>query len=927
MKPIEQLHQLGQSLWFDNIQRSMLENGELARLISDGEIRGVTSNPSIFHNAISRSSDYDAAIAPMAWAGWTAERIFTQLAIEDIRMAADLFRPLYEQTNGGDGYVSLEVNPYLANDTQGTLREARRLWKEVGRPNLMIKIPATQEGIPAVREAIAEGINVNVTLIFSRSRYVEVMDAYLTGLERRVAAGLPVGAIASVASFFVSRVDTKVDARLNALISQEGAYAEQAVLLLGKAAIANARLAYDDFKKVFTSERFLALKEKGARVQRPLWASTSTKNAQYRDVMYVEELIGPDTVNTVPPQTLAAFREHGVARMSIEDGLDRARQRLSDLERMGISMEQVTLELEQEGVKAFSDAYTALLKSLDERRAAKQAELGPLQNSVAARVEDLERIDFARRMWAFDAGLWTADPDGQSEIVKRMGWLKAPETSRALVPELSELVSQLAAEGFTHALLLGMGGSSLAPEVIRAICGVGKVNGAQGLDLMILDSTDPAQVRHAENWSPSKQTLYIVSSKSGGTSEINAFLNYFWAKASRELGAEAREHFIAITDPGTSLESLARERSFRKVFCADPMVGGRNSALTAFGLVPAGLIGQDVAGMLESGRRMALECSEDVPAGRNPGLVLGAVIGQAALEGRDKLTLLADEPWQPFGAWLEQLIAESSGKQGKGILPVDGEPVRQAEWYSRDRLFVYLKGDGAHQTLAENLRKAGHPVLTLDRLEVQNLAAEFYRWEVATATACAVIGVNSFDQPDVQDAKDRTARKVENVKAAGRLDEGEPIWTGAGTKAFGRRFAGGESAQSAAQFVQAFLRQARDGDYVAINAYLPRNPAMQERLQALRRWVQDQTGRPTTLGFGPRFLHSTGQMHKGGPNTGIFLQITADPVDDLEIPGEGISFGTLERAQALGDLEALLARDRRAIRVHLPANDIRTLFE
>ena len=295
MNAIDQLHQLGQSLWYDNIQRSMLENGELQSLIERGEIRGVTSNPSIFHNAITRSTDYDTAIAPMAWAGWTAERIFAQLAIEDIRAAADLFRPLYEATEAADGYVSLEVSPYLATDSQETLREARHLWEVVQRPNLMIKIPATREGIPAIREAIAEGININVTLIFSQERYKEVMDAYLTGLERRVAAGLPVGAIASVASFFVSRVDLKVDARLNKIISQEGFQADQAALLLGKAAISNARLAYAEFMKVFSSERFEMLKEKGARVQRPLWASTSTKNASYRDVMYVEELIGADT--------------------------------------------------------------------------------------------------------------------------------------------------------------------------------------------------------------------------------------------------------------------------------------------------------------------------------------------------------------------------------------------------------------------------------------------------------------------------------------------------------------------------------------------------------------------------------------------------------------------------------------------------------
>ena len=922
MKVIDQLHQFGQSLWYDNIQRSMLENGELQSLISNGEIRGVTSNPSIFHNAISRSTDYDFAIAPMAWAGWTAERIFTQLAIEDIRTAADLFRPIYEETEAADGYVSLEVSPYLAADTQGTLREARRLWEVVKRPNLMIKIPATQEGIPAIREAIAEGININVTLIFSQERYKDVIDAYLTGLERRVAAGLPVGAIASVASFFVSRVDSKVDAKLNKIISQEGFQAEQAALLLGKAAIANARMAYAEFMKVFSSERFNVLKEKGARVQRPLWASTSTKNASYRDVMYVEELIGADTVNTLPPQTLAAYRDHGKASLQLGSDVEKSRVRLKELERLGISMEQVTAELEQEGVKAFSDAFTALLKSLDERRAVKQAELGPLQASVAGRVEELERANVVERLHAHDASLWTSDPTGQAEIIKRMGWLEAPKTSRAMLAELSEFTRELVRDGYTHALLLGMGGSSLAPEVIRLICGIGHVDGRPGLDLMILDSTDPGQVKQAENWSDVRNTLYIVSSKSGGTSEVNAFLDYFWAKITRELGSEEGRHIIAITDPGTSLDQLAQERGFRKIFRADPMVGGRNSALTAFGLVPAAVIGLDVHGMLDRADWMARECAASVPAGRNPGVVLGAIMGQAVLEGRDKVIVLADDQWKPFGAWMEQLIAESSGKQGKGILPVDGEPIRPVNWYSKDRLFVYLKAGSEEAKLAEGLRKAGQPVLTLDTVGCQDLAAEFYRWEIATAVACSVIGVNSFDQPDVQDNKDRTNRKVKEVKETGRLDEGEPIWAGADARVYGRHFAGSDEAQSLPDLVRRFLNQSREGDYVAINAYLPRNPEMVAHLQTLRRWIQDLTGRATTLGFGPRFLHSTGQLHKGGANDGVFLQITADPPLDLEIPGQGISFGMLERAQALGDLEALLARERRAIRIHLSTADI-----
>jgi transaldolase len=371
MNTVQQLHAAGQSMWYDNIQRSLLDNGALAGMIARGEVRGVTSNPTIFMNAITKSQDYDAGLVPLARAGRSAEEIFWQLAIEDIQRAADLFRPLYEESGGGDGYVSLEVSPYLAQDTDRTLAAAQWVSQRVDRRNLMVKIPATQAGLPAITAAIAAGINVNVTLIFSNERYAAVMDAYSKGLERRAAEGLPMGPIASVASFFVSRVDTKVDARLMRIVGAGGTQAEMATRLLGKAAIANARLAYADFKQVFAAGRFQVLKAKGARVQRPLWASTGTKNPAYRDVVYVEELVGPDTVNTVPPQTLAAFLGHGQVRpSSLEENLAEAEQVLADLEALGISMSAVTGELEQEGVQSFADSFTALLAAVETRRQA-----------------------------------------------------------------------------------------------------------------------------------------------------------------------------------------------------------------------------------------------------------------------------------------------------------------------------------------------------------------------------------------------------------------------------------------------------------------------------------------------------------------------------------------------------------------------------
>jgi len=908
---IQKLYSLGQSLWYDNIQRRLLENGELAEMITRGDIRGVTSNPSIFLNAIAKTNDYEPALVPMAWAGWDPEQIFWQLAIEDIRDACDKFSTMYRESEGADGYVSLEVSPTLAHNTAGTLAQAKQLWQWVNRPNLMVKIPATLEGIPAVRLAIAAGINVNVTLIFSIERYHAVMEAYLGGLEERLEAGLEVRQIASVASFFVSRMDSKVDGLLNAIGT------EPARQLRGKAAIAYTRLAYEDFLKVFRGERFARFNASGCAVQRPLWASTSTKNPAYPDTMYVDQLIGPGTVNTVPPQTLIAFREHGKAVETIQNDLGGARQTLAALEALGISMDKVTAELETEGVASFSEAFSAMLKAIDERRSRAVGALGNLAEPVKRRVASLIAEAAPSRLWSHDPTLWTSDPAGKEEVRKRLGWLDLPRSSRGAVKEINDFVQQVQADGLTHALLLGMGGSSLAPEVLaRVYSALGQKEGGNtraGLTFAILDSTDPGQVLETGSHFPPEKTLYIVSSKSGGTAEVNAMFNYFW----EQTGGDG-SHFISITDPGTSLEALANARGFRKTFLADPSVGGRFSALTHFGLVPAALIGFDVENMLRRARWMMRQSAADTSGARIPGLALGAVLGEAAVEGRDKLTILADQQVASFGAWLDQLVDESSGKQGKGIIVVDGEPV--SEKYAGDRLFVYLRHTGSLDAQVEALRQAGHPALVFDFNEMYDLGAEFYRWEVATAFACAILGVNAYDQPDVQDNKNRTVSKIKAYLETGWMEEGQPIWEDARMRAFSTMQPGGKSLD---QSLQAFLKAAKAGkNYIAINAYLPRNPANNATLTELRKAMGAQTGCATTVGFGPRFLHSTGQLHKGGPDSGLFLQITADPEHDLKIPAQGMSFSVLERCQALGDYEALAARGRTILRLHLKSQDL-----
>ncbi|MGB8252557.1 MAG: bifunctional transaldolase/phosoglucose isomerase, partial [Anaerolineaceae bacterium] len=617
MKSIERLYALGQSLWYDNIERRLLQDGSLAKLIDQGEIRGVTSNPTIFNKAISASHDYDAALQTMAWAGWQPERSFFRLAIEDIQNTADLFLPVYQKTGGSDGFVSLEVNPKLANDTKKTITETKWLWQAVNRPNLMVKIPATREGIPAIRQCIAAGVNINITLIFSLERYREVMEAYLSGLEERVRRGEPIDRIASVASFFVSRVDTKVDPQLVEIARQSDKKAA-AEALLGKAAIANAKLAYELFQEQFQSPRFLKLKAKGARVQRPLWASTSTKNPAYRDVLYVEELIGPDTVDTIPPKTLDAFREHGKAALTLIKGLAEARADLQALEQLGIHMERVTAELESEGVATFSKAFDELLTTIDTRSTTFRAELGILAPALIRRMDRLEKQQTAGRIWKKDPSVWVKEIQAAKIIRERMGWLTAPSVEASTLAGLDLFAKACIRDGFSHALLLGMGGSSLAPEVLRDILGKDTPK-KKALKFSILDSTDPGQVKAATQWAPAGKTVYIVASKSGGTAEVDALFRYFWDRTVKAKGKNAGRSFIAITDPGTSLDALAKDRRFRQVFLADKTTGGRYSALTLFGLVPAALMGLDLARLLSNAKRMAETCQAELPGGANPG--------------------------------------------------------------------------------------------------------------------------------------------------------------------------------------------------------------------------------------------------------------------------------------------------------------------
>ena len=929
--PLVDIQQYGQSIWYDNIRRSLITSGDLQGLIDNDGLLGVTSNPAIFEKAIVGSTDYDELLQTLeVQHDMDAKALYEHVAISDIQSAADVMASVYRRTNKRDGYVSLEVSPYLAHDTDGTLEEAKRLWHDVSRPNVLIKVPATPAGVPAIQQLISEGINVNVTLLFNMEAYEAVAEAYLSGLEAFVAQGGNPSGVASVASFFISRIDSAIDSLLTARLKSQAGAGQRALLrsLLGQVAIANAKLTYQRYKELYRGARWQPLADKDAQTQRLLWASTSTKNPNYRDVMYVEELIGRDTVDTVPTATFDAFRDHGRPRASLEAGLEEAHDTMDALAEVGISMQEVTAKLLAEGVKLFEEAFDKLLSAVEKKRETLLGTALPRQTyalpvnlatAVETSLEDWRENGKVRRLWARDASLWTNRDESNW-----LGWMGITDDQLAHLGHLHSIAQEVQRAGFSHALLLGMGGSSLCPEVMRMTFGT--VAGFP--ELHVLDSTDPAQVKTFENKVDLANTIFIVSSKSGGTLEPNIFKAYFFERVKEVVGTEeAGSRFIAITDPGSKMQQVAEDDGFRHIFFGWPSIGGRYSALSDFGMVPAAIMGVDVPRFLDQAEYMVHSCTASVPPSDNPGVVLGTIMGVLANHGRDKVTLITSPGIWDFGAWLEQLLAESTGKEGKGLIPVDQEPLGSPEVYGDDRLFAYIRLEGAadatQDAAVDALEAAGQPVVRIHLTEPHQISEEMVHWEVATAVAGSIIGINAFDQPDVEASKVATRKLTSEYEKSGALPPETPVLEDHGVKLFTDEKNATALAQAAGNdqtlggYLKAHLNRIGAGDYFCISAYVEMNETHQEPLQIMRQAVRDAKHVATCLGYGPRFLHSTGQAYKGGPNSGVFLQITCDDAVDVPVPGREYTFGVVKAAQARGDFEVLAERDRRALRVHL----------
>ncbi len=930
MSVLNELINYGQSYWLDNLTRGKIKGGEIKKRVSQQGLRGITSNPSIFNKAISKGTDYDAQIKNLVKEKKGVQEIYESLTVKDVQDACDILRSVYDEADGTDGFVSLEVSPYLARDTEGTITEARRLFSKVNRPNCFIKIPGTDEGVPAIEQCLYEGININITLLFSIQSYEAVAWAYIKALERRLDEGKDIKNIASVASFFLSRIDVLTDRLLGHYIIPEKTTGEtRPENLLGKAGIASAKIAYQSFKIIFSGDRWHRLLGNGARVQKPLWASTSTKDPLYSDVRYVETLIGPHTVNTLPDETIDAFADHGkLIENSIEKDVDDARKSFEDLLKIGIDIDFVTRQLVNEGIEKFISPYDNLLKTLAEKRlqflsersGKQEIESGKNESEIKSAFKSLDEKQIARRIFAKDPFVWKSGEQETKAIGNRLGWLDINNfINRA--DDILNFAKEIKNEKFKFVVLLGMGGSSLCPEVARETFG-----SKQGYpQLLMLDNTDPAAVKNVESQIDLNKTLFIVASKSGTTTETLSFDHYFFNLLKENGNDNPGSNFIAITDGGTPLQNEAGERNFRKVFTNPEDYGGRYSALSYFGLVPMALIGVDIKEVLYNAHQMEISSGPFIPSESNPAISLGTTIGMNARLGRDKVTFVLSKSINAFGYWVEQLIAESTGKEGKGILPVEGEDLGKPEVYSDDRVFVYLhSGNDETQTDERKLNalhKAGHPVIKIDLKNKLALGAEFLRWELATAAAGRIIDVNPFNEPNVAESKKNSKDLLNEWKEKGSFGENEPVVSQNDISIYCNTNTDWvPKGKTLSTFLNSFTKLAKSPDYLSMLAYFLQTPQRQKLLQQIRMKLRNNLKVATTLGYGPRYMHSTGQLHKGGPNKGVFIMFTYEAENDLPIPGKEYGFATLQRAQALGDFRSLNDKKRRVIRVNLGKN-------
>ena len=882
------LQALGTSVWLDDISRKMLQTGELKRLIAEDHLQGMTSNPTIFQKAISHGSEYDEDVKLMVGEGDGIDAIYQALTVADIQSALDEFKGVYEKAEGHDGNVSLEVSPYLAHDTEGTIAEAKKLWGLLGRPNAMIKVPGTPEGLPAIEELLFSGINVNVTLLFSVDAYTKVAHTFIKALKRRADAGLPIDRIASVASFFISRIDTEADNRIEAKIKETTDPATKAKLeaALGKVAISNGKNAYAVFQKLFSSAEFAPLRAKGAKPQRVLWASVGTKNKAYPDTLYTAGLIGPETVSTMPRAAFDAFKDHGQAAETLVEGMPEAKRLIDGLAGLGIDIDSITDKLLADGVKLFQDSFDELYAAIKEKQAkilqhtrigqtSIYSELysGAIQETLAS----FEKDGAIERMWAKDATYWKSDPAATKIIDDALGWLVVPDHVKAHAGEIKGFADEVVKAGFKHVVVMGMGGSSLCVEVIRST----NKPVAGFPELLVLDGTSPATIRRIEKAVDPAHTLFVVSSKSGTTTEPSVFYAYFFDKVKKIKGEKAGENFVAITDPGTKMEADAKRDGFRKIFLNPAR--HRRSLLRPVRLRhgPRRLDGPGHRPSSSTTPRslpsQLASPSQPIREPRRHPRRRDGCPGQRGSRQGDALQPPADGRRSASGS--SRSSPRATGKEGRGIVPIAGEPLGKPEVYTNDRVFVQVRTsdqpaadrrqgvDGALRRRPpgdrpgpRRPRRHRRRVLPLGDRRPPGRQGDRDQ-PVRPAQRPGEQGQHQGSCSKSSRPRARCPTSRPSPPSRGLTLKADPgnkkkLLDAVGSKTGRDLFVG---------VLKAHFERVKLHDYVADHPVLRRDSRSGTRRSLkLRRHLRDALKVATTTGYGPRFLHSTGQLHKGG---------------------------------------------------------------
>ncbi len=907
MSKIQELTDYGQSVWLNYLRRAFIESGELREAIDEG-ITGFTSTPNIFERSIVGSSDYDKLLEEFFASGMPVKDIYLALIVDDIQRAADVVHPIFEFSEGLNGFITFELNPDIAHDPVGTVAEARHMLAMVNRANVMIEVPATTAGMAAIEQLTSDGVNVNATHIYSLETYQQVAEAYLRGVKEYIVShSVWRQNPTSVASISLSPVDDEVDQRLSQTDRTD---------LQMRAGLSLAKVIFQRFSEIFSGSEWEDLASRGARVQRPKWTRLTPHSFRYPDTFYIDSLVGPDTVVTMSPETLVAFRDRGRVASELRHGMEPANKHLEELSDLGIDLSEIGRELQGKSLEAFGHYYRALINSVTLKRNDLENErehfafhLGQFEPLVYQALDTFCDENIMRRIWSHDHTVWKPEP---IEISNRLGWLHIAEKMQVNSRALRSFTKSIRREGFTDVVVVGMGGSSLAPNVyakafspwIRLLHPE-----TEQLRVKVFDTTNPDAIRSLEKQSNLERSLFIISSKSGNTIETLAGFNYFYKRVLERVGEEkAGRHFVAITDPGTNLADLSKKYAFRETFLNDPTIGGRFSALSYFGLVPAALIGLDLDELLDRSLTMSCNASScNYPLeGDNIAAQLGTVLGRLAQEGCDKLTIITSPSLDSFAPWIEQLVAESSGKDGTGIVPIVGETLGEPEIYGEDRLFVYhrLEGDSTHDEALQALIDAGHPAIVIDLKDIYDLGGLFFTWEMATAIACYHLNVNPFNQPDVE-AANKLARSL--IADYLEIDQ-QPLV---------------DAKLPDVELLAQFLEPTQPGDYISIQAFLAPTTETDALIQDLRMKLWNRYHLATTTAYGPSYLHSTGQLHKGGPNQGHFIQLISHPIKDIPIPMEAgseraeLTFGVLHQAQAVGDRMALTNAHRHIIQIQL----------